>query len=147
FLLVKSTLEIHEQLEGGKSHGGAGAATASFASIIVQIMLLDMVFSLDSVITAIGMTQNLGVMIAAIVGAVAGMIFFAGAISRFVEAHPTIKTLALSFLMLIGTALLVEGFGQHVPKPYIYFALAFSAAVELLNIRIRKRRAPPPATP
>lgn len=142
FLLAKSTLEIHEQLEGDLDHDlSTGRAGAQFLSVIVQIMVLDIVFSLDSVITAVGMTQNLPVMVAAIVAAVIVMMFFAGSISRFVEAHPTIKTLALSFLILIGMALVGEGFGQHVPKAYIYFAMAFSTAVELLNMQIRKRRA------
>jgi len=114
-------------------------ASVSFASVIVQIMILDIVFSLDSVITAIGMTSNVPVMITAIVIAIGVMMFFAGAVSRFVEEHPTIKILALSFLIMIGMVLIGEGMGFHVPKAYVYFAMGFSVGVEMLNIRMRKR--------
>jgi predicted tellurium resistance membrane protein TerC len=140
FLLAKSTLEIHGNLEnpGHEAAPGAGArAPASFSGVVTQIMILDIVFSLDSVITAIGLAKQLGVMVAAIVIAVAVMMFVSGGISRFVETHPTIKILALSFLMLIGMALMGEGLDLHIPKGYIYFAMAFSTFVELLNLRIR----------
>jgi predicted tellurium resistance membrane protein TerC len=142
FLLAKSTLEIHHHMEeSGPRTQEAVASTrvaAGFVSVIVQIMILDIVFSLDSVITAVGMTDRLGVMIAAILIAIAVMILFAGAVSRFVEAHPTIKILALSFLILIGVALVGEGLDLHVPKGYIYFAMFFSAAVEMINLRVRR---------
>ena len=142
FLLAKSTMEIHEHVEGdglGPDDVSAGKAAISFASVIIQIMILDIVFSLDSVITAVGMTNRLGVMIAAIVIAVIVMMFFSGPVGRFVERHPTIKILALSFLILIGMALVGEGFGAHVPKGYIYFAMAFSTAVEVINLQARKK--------
>jgi predicted tellurium resistance membrane protein TerC len=141
FLLAKSTHEIHDKLEGGESHGKARVA-ASFGAVIVQILLLDIVFSLDSVITAIGMANQLWVMIAAVVLAVFFMLAASGAISRFVDRHPTIKMLALSFLLLIGVALVGEGFGTHIPKGYIYFAMAFSVFVEMLNLRLRKSAQP-----
>ena len=141
FLLGKSTHEIHGALEGAETSRTA-RATASFASIIIQIALLDIVFSLDSVITAVGMVDQIGVMIAAVVIAVGFMMFAAGPVGRFVERHPTVKMLALSFLLLIGTVLIAEGFGRHIPKGYIYFAMAFSVFVEMLNLRIRKRREP-----
>ena len=144
FLLGKSALEIHEQVES--TDGGHGpedvigkVASISFASVIVQIMILDIVFSLDSVITAVGMTNNIPVMVTAIVIAIGVMMFFAGAVSRFVEEHPTIKILALSFLIMIGMVLIGEGMGFHVPKAYVYFAMGFSVGVEMLNIRMRKR--------
>jgi predicted tellurium resistance membrane protein TerC len=138
FLIGKSTFEIHERLEGPE-HGPIDARKAvSFGSVLVQIMLLDIVFSLDSVITAVGMVQNITIMIAAVIVAVGVMMLFAGAVSDFVERHPTIKMLALSFLILIGVMLVAEGFGQHVSKGYIYFAMAFSLLVELLNMRLRK---------
>jgi len=144
FLLAKSSLEIHESVEGGDGHeksASTGKAVGSgFASVIVQIMILDIVFSLDSVITAIGMTDRVYVMITAIILAIAVMMFFSGPIARFVEKHPTIKVLALSFLVLIGMALVGEGLHFHVPKGYIYFAMAFSTLVELINIRMRKRQ-------
>ena len=142
FLLAKSALEIHESVEGiaHEPSKATGKATASFASVIVQIMILDIVFSLDSVITAVGMTDHVPVMIAAIVIAIAVMMFFAGPVSAFVERHPTIKILALSFLILIGMALIGESLGFHVPKGYIYFAMAFSTLVELVNIRMRGRQ-------
>ncbi len=138
FLIGKSTFEIHERLEGPE-HGPIDAKTRiSFSSVLVQIMLLDIVFSLDSVITAVGMVQNITIMIAAVIAAVAVMMLFAGTVSEFVERHPTIKMLALSFLILIGVMLVAEGFGQHVSKGYIYFAMAFSLLVELLNMRLRR---------
>ncbi len=145
FLLGKSTLEIHSNLEGEEniSQNGAPARTVSFSGIIIQIMLLDIVFSLDSVITAIGLANQLAIMVAAIVIAVLFMLLLAGKISEFVEAHPTIKILALSFLMLIGFSLVGEGFDLHIPKGYIYFAMAFSVFVELLNLKLRKRQTAP----
>ena len=141
FLLAKSTLEIHHKLEG-EEDGRSVAAAASFTAVIVQILLLDLVFSLDSVITAVGMTDRIGVMIAAVVGAVVVMMVFAGSISAFVERHPTLKILALSFLLLIGVTLVAEGLEFHIPKGYIYFAMAFSLGVETINLRLR-----PPAAP
>lgn len=143
FLLGKSTLEIHGNLEGD-THGDGKTTrkAASFLGVIVQIMLLDVVFSLDSVITAIGLADHLPVMVAAIVIAVIFMMFLAGSISRFVEDHPTIKILALSFLLLIGLSLVGEGLEMHIPKGYIYFAMAFSVFVELLNLKMRKNRMP-----
>ena len=140
FLLYKATHEIHGKLEGED-----GAVTRSlppaFAAVIVQILLLDVVFSLDSVITAVGMVSQLGVMIAAVILAVIFMLFFSDAISGFIDRHPTLKMLALSFLIMIGGTLIMEGFGKEVHKGYIYFAMAFSAAVETLNIRLRTKRA------
>jgi predicted tellurium resistance membrane protein TerC len=141
FLLAKSTFEIHESLEGEPGHSSA-KIHPTFSGVIVQILLLDIVFSLDSVITAVGMVDQLAIMIAAVVIAVAFMMMFSGALSRFVAQHPTIKMLALSFLLLIGLSLLVEGFGLHVPKGYLYFAMGFSVFVEMLNLRLRKRRQP-----
>ena len=141
FLVWKSTHEIHQSLEGEQGHGFARAAV-SFSSVIIQIILLDIVFSLDSVITAVGMVNNVPIMIGAVVVAVIFMMFFAGPISGFVDRHPTVKMLALSFLLLIGVTLIAEGFGQHIPKGYIYFAMAFSVFVEVLNIRIRKATSP-----
>ena len=141
FLLAKSTHEIHEKLEG--EEGGASAkVVASFGAIIVQIMLLDIVFSLDSVITAVGMADDVAVMILAVIIAVGVMLVSAGAISDFVERHPTVKMLALSFLLLIGVSLVAEGFDQHIPKGYIYFAMFFSVFVEMINLRVRARTAP-----
>jgi len=142
FLIAKATWEIHDKLEGEDHTPGAERKGASFGSVIVQITLLDIVFSLDSVITAVGMARSLWVMIAAVVIAVGAMLIFAGAVSAFVERHPTIKMLALSFLILIGVMLVAEGFGRHVEKGYVYFAMAFSLAVELLNIRMRKAGRP-----
>ena len=142
FLLAKSTLEIHDSLEGGEGHGEK-KAWASFAGAMVQIMVIDIVFSLDSVITALGMAEHLTVMVIAVVVAVLFMMFASGAVSRFVEKHPTVKMLALSFLLLIGLALIADGFGLHIPKGYLYFAMAFSVFVEMLNIKLRKRFAPP----
>ena len=138
FLLAKSTFEIHERLEGEEGHG-SGRVAASFASVIMQIMLLDIVFSLDSVITAVGMVDQVWVMIAAVIVSVAIMMIAAEPISTFVHKHPTVKMLALSFLLLIGMALLLEGFGQHIPKGYIYFAMGFSVFVEMINLRLRAR--------
>ena len=142
FLLWKSTHEIHQKLEGVEGHASAKVA-GSFSSVIIQIMLLDIVFSLDSVITAVGMVDELPIMIAAVIVAALVMVFTAGPISKFVEEHPTIKMLALSFLLLIGFTLIVEGLHQHIPKGYIYFAMAFSIAVELLNLRLRQRTTHP----
>jgi predicted tellurium resistance membrane protein TerC len=138
FLIWKSTGEIHQSLEGEEGHAAA-TVKATFAAVIVQIMIVDMVFSLDSIITAVGMVDELAVMIAAVIASVALMMVFAGAIGRFVSEHPTIKMLALSFLVVVGVVLIAEGFDQHVPKGYVYFAMAFSVAVEMLNIRMRRR--------
>ena len=142
FLIWKSTMEIHQSLEGEEPHG-SGAVKATFAAVILQIMVIDLVFSLDSIITAVGMVDDVRVMIAAVIVSVLLMMLFAGPIGRFVSDHPTIKMLALSFLVIVGTVLVAEGFGHHVPKGYVYFALAFSLAVEMLNIRLRKRGAKP----
>ncbi|HZG01590.1 MAG TPA: TerC family protein, partial [Chitinophagales bacterium] len=145
FLLAKATFEIHERLEGEThdEHGNAKRAVHSFSGVLVQIMLLDIVFSLDSVITAVGMAKDLWVMVTAVVVSVGVMMFAAKPISEFVQERPTIKVLALSFLMLIGMALVAEGLEQHIPKGYIYFAMAFSLAVELVNLRVRKTSTPP----
>jgi predicted tellurium resistance membrane protein TerC len=142
FLLWKSTMEIHESLEGEEEQGIAGA-TAGFVSTLVQIALLDIIFSLDSVITAVGLANEVVVMILAIVGAVIVMMFASRSIGEFVDRHPTIKVLALSFLVMIGVTLIAEGLGLHIPKGYIYFAMAFSVTVEMLNIRMRKKAAQP----
>ena len=139
FLLFKSTYEIHDKLEGEEGHKSA-KVKATFGSVLVQIILLDIVFSLDSVITAVGMVDEIAVMIAAVVVAVVVMIVSAEAISGFVNRHPSVKMLALSFLLLIGFTLLLEGFDQHVSKGYIYFAMGFAVFVELLNLRTRRRR-------
>jgi len=141
FLLAKSTFEIHERLEGAADHGGK-KAVASFGAVIFQVMVLDIVFSLDSVITAIGMSDNLKVMMAAVIIAVVVMMLAAEKISAFVDEHPTIKVLALSFLLLIGMSLVGEGLGQHIPKGYIYFAMGFSVFVEMINIRVRRKSDP-----
>jgi predicted tellurium resistance membrane protein TerC len=138
FLLGKATYEIHDKLEGKEGHAGQAVA-ASFGSVIVQIILLDIVFSLDSVITAVGMVDEIGVMVAAVTVAVGIMLVSAAAISRFVDGHPTVKMLALSFLLLIGLSLLLDGLDQHIPKGYIYFAMGFSLLVEVLNLRVRAR--------
>jgi predicted tellurium resistance membrane protein TerC len=138
FLMAKSTREVHKKLEGGEGHDQARKAP-SFLSVLIQILLLDIIFSLDSVITAVGMVDHVGVMIAAIVIAVGVMMVFAGAVSRFVERHPTIKMLALSFLLLIGVNLIGEGLGFHIPKGYTYFAMGFSLFVEMLNLKLRKK--------
>lgn len=142
FLLWKSVGEIHESLEGAEG-AASGAVRATFAAVILQIMVIDLVFSLDSIITAVGMVDQVAVMIAAVIASVGMMMFFAGPIGRFVSAHPTIKMLALSFLVVVGVVLIAEGFGHHVPKGYIYSAMAFSLVVEMLNIRMRKRAAQP----
>ena len=138
FLLWKSTGEIHQSLEGAEGHSSS-AVKATFAAVIVQIMLVDIVFSLDSIITAVGMVDDVRVMIAAVVASVALMMLFAGPIGEFVSAHPTVKMLALAFLVVVGVVLIAEGFDHHVPKGYVYFGMAFAFAVEMLNIRMRKR--------
>jgi predicted tellurium resistance membrane protein TerC len=138
FLIAKSTREIHENLEGDSS-AHAARPVASFAGVIIQILLLDIVFSLDSVITAVGMAEFVSIMIAAIVIAVVTMLFASTSIAEFVERHPTVKMLALAFLLLIGLSLIAEGLGQHVPKGYIYFAMGFSVFVEMINLRIRSK--------
>jgi predicted tellurium resistance membrane protein TerC len=143
FLLAKSTYEIHERLEGAAGHASAANRKISFTNVIIQILLLDIVFSLDSVITAVGMTEHLGVMIAAVIVAVLGMMVFAGPIAEFVDRHPTVKMLALSFLLLIGFTLIAEGLDRHIPKGYIYFAMAFSVFVEMLNLKLRPKSAAP----
>jgi predicted tellurium resistance membrane protein TerC len=142
FLIAKSTYEIHHKLEGEEGHGSAGVKS-SFVAVIIQILLLDIVFSLDSVITAVGMVENINIMITAVILAVVFMMLFARTISTFVDRHPTFKMLALSFLLLIGVTLIAEGWQLHIPKGYIYFAMAFSFFVEMLNIRIRKPKTPP----
>ena len=139
FLIAKSTLEIHERLEG--EEGARSARVSSYASVLIQIMLLDLVFSLDSVITAVGMVTHVTIMIAAVIVAVLVMMVFAKAIGDFVHRHPSVKMLALAFLLLIGVVLMADGFGHHVPKGYIYSAMAFSLFVELLNLRARPRTA------
>ncbi|MBI4207767.1 MAG: TerC family protein [Betaproteobacteria bacterium] len=144
FLLWKSVHEIHNSLEGDEEeHSGPVSAAATFGAIIAQIAIIDIVFSLDSVITAVGMVEEVSIMIIAIVGAVAVMMFAAGPIGNFVDRHPTIKMLALSFLTLVGMALIGEGWDLHIPKGYIYFAMAFSVAVEMLNIRMRAKKREP----
>ena len=141
FLLAKSTHEIHDKLEGEEGHASA-KVVSSFNTVIVQILLLDIVFSLDSVITAVGMAEDVVVMILAVIIAVGVMLVSASTISDFVERHPTVKMLALSFLLLIGVSLVAEGFDQHIPKGYIYFAMSFSVFVEMINLRIRARSKP-----
>jgi predicted tellurium resistance membrane protein TerC len=141
FLLAKSTMEIHDKLEGEEGHGSAKVAP-SFMSVIIQIMFLDIVFSLDSVITAVGMAEDVSIMVAAVIVAVAIMMFAAEPISAFVDRHPTVKMLALAFLLLIGVSLVGEGFDMHIPKGYIYFAMAFSVFVEMINLRLRKKTQP-----
>ena len=142
FLIWKSTTEIHQSMEGEEEHGSS-AVKATFAAVILQIMVIDLVFSLDSIITAVGMVDDVRVMIAAVIASVGLMMLFAGPIGRFVSDHPTIKMLALSFLVVVGVVLVAEGFEYHVPKGFVYFAMAFSLSVELLNIRMRKRSATP----
>jgi predicted tellurium resistance membrane protein TerC len=142
FLLAKSTHEIHQKLEGGEGEA-SDRVGASFAGVIVQILLLDIVFSLDSVLTAIGMVSQIEIMVAAVVISVIFMMLFSGVISDFVQRHPTVKMLALSFLLLIGVTLIVDGFHQHIPRGYIYFSMGFSVFVEMLNLRLRRRRVPP----
>ena len=141
FLLAKATLEIHERLEGAE-HERKTRAAPSFWSVIAQIMVLDIVFSLDSVITAVGMANDISIMIAAVLLSVAIMMFSAEPVSRFVSRHPTVKVLALSFLLLIGVSLVGEGLGMHIPKGYIYFAMGFSVFVEMINLRVRGSSAP-----
>jgi predicted tellurium resistance membrane protein TerC len=141
FLLGKATFEIHENLEGQEGHASA-KVKASFVSVIIQIILLDAVFSLDSVITAIGMVEDVQLMISAVVVAIGFMMFFAAPVGAFVSRHPTVKMLALSFLLLIGMTLIVEAFDVHIPKGYIYFAMGFSVFVELLNLRLRRKSDP-----
>ena len=141
FLLWKSTMEIHESLEGEEEHRRSGKM-AKFGAILIQIAILDIIFSLDSVITAVGLAQDVAVMILAIIVAVGVMMFSSKSIGDFVDRHPTIKVLALSFLVVIGVTLIAEGFDLHVPKGYIYFAMAFSVSVEMLNIRMRKKAQP-----
>jgi predicted tellurium resistance membrane protein TerC len=142
FLIWKSTTEIHQSMEGEEDHASS-AVKATFAGVILQIMIIDLVFSLDSIITAVGMVDDVRVMIAAVIASVGLMMVFAGPIGRFVSDHPTIKMLALSFLVVVGVVLVAEGFDHHVPKGYVYFAMAFSLGVEMLNIRMRKRSARP----
>jgi predicted tellurium resistance membrane protein TerC len=142
FLIWKSTSEIHQSLEGEESHA-SNAVKATFGAIILQIMIIDLVFSLDSIITAVGMVDDVRIMIAAVIFSVALMMVFAAPIGHFVSAHPTIKMLALSFLVVVGVVLVAEGFGEHVPKGYVYFGMAFSLAVEMLNIRLRSNAAKP----
>jgi predicted tellurium resistance membrane protein TerC len=143
FLIGKSTSEIHHKLEGADAeHGATGSTTTALGWTLVQIAILDIVFSLDSVITAVGMAQELWIMVTAVVIAVGVMMLFAGPISNFVHRHPTLRMLALSFLILIGVMLVAEGFEQHIDRGYIYFAMAFSLGVELLNLRLRRRAAP-----
>jgi predicted tellurium resistance membrane protein TerC len=142
FLIYKSTVEIHQSLEGGEEHGPS-AVKATMTAVILQIMVVDLVFSLDSIITAVGMVDDVRVMIAAVVASVGLMMLFAGPIGRFVSDHPTIKMLALAFLVVVGVVLVAEGFEHHVPKGYVYFAMAFSLGVELLNIKLRKKSALP----
>ena len=141
FLIAKSTHEIHDKLEGAEGSASAKVA-ASFAAVIIQILLLDIVFSLDSVITAVGMAEDVSVMILAVIVAVGVMLVSAGPISDFVDRHPTVKMLALSFLLLIGMSLLLEGFDHHIPKGYIYFAMGFSIFVEMINLRVRRKSEP-----
>jgi predicted tellurium resistance membrane protein TerC len=142
FLIYKSTVEIHDKLEG-EEHETNTKSVVTFSGVIVQILILDVVFSLDSVITAVGMADHIGVMIAAVILAVVVMMFSAGGISKFVNNHPTVKMLALSFLLLIGVSLLAEGFEQHIPKGYVYFAMAFSVLVEMLNLKMTKKAGKP----
>lgn len=142
FLIWKSTGEVHQLLEGEEGSESAKVAS-SFAGVIAQIIVIDLVFSLDSIITAVGMVSEVGVMIAAVVASVGLMMLFAKSIGEFVSNHPTIKMLALSFLVVVGVVLIADGFGHHVPKGYIYFAMAFSVGVEMLNIRLRKKAAKP----
>lgn len=144
FLLAKSTREIHQRIESADEHG-TGVMRASFSGVLVQILLLDLVFSLDSVITAVGMVDEIAVMIIAVVVAVAVMLIFSGMISDFIQRHPTLKMLALSFLLLIGANLIAEGLGFHIPKGYTYFAMGFSLLVELLNLKVRKGKRSHPA--
>jgi len=143
FLLWKSTKEIHQLLEGEKGEAST-AFRATFSGVVLQIVIIDIVFSLDSIVTAVGMVDEVAVMVAAVVASVLLMMAFAGGVGRFVSAHPTVKMLALAFLFMIGVVLIADGFDHHIPKGYVYFAMAFSVAVEALNIRIRKKRAAAP---
>jgi predicted tellurium resistance membrane protein TerC len=143
FLIGKATHEIHEKLEGGEHGEAAKQAARSLTAVVAQIMVIDIVFSLDSVITAVGMVDQVSIMIAANVIALGIMLIASGPISRFVDRHPTVKMLALSFLLLIGLSLMMEGFDQHIPKGYIYFAMGFSVFVEMINLRLRRVVAPP----
>jgi predicted tellurium resistance membrane protein TerC len=143
FLIYKATKEIHDKLEGSDGlPAGVAAAATGFAAVILQIMVIDVVFSLDSIITAVGMVDELAIMVAAIITAVAFMFVFSGTVHGFVDRHPTIKMLALAFLLVIGVALIADGFDFHIPKGYIYSAMAFAIAVEILNIRLRRRSQP-----
>ena len=142
FLIWKSTAEIHQLLEGEKGEASS-AGRPTFSAVILQIIVIDMVFSLDSIVTAVGMVDRLAIMVAAVVASVALMMLFAGPIGRFVSSHPTVKMLALAFLFVIGVVLIADGFDHHIPKGYVYFAMAFSIAVEALNIRMRRKRGPP----
>lgn len=142
FLIWKGTGEIHQLLEGEEGHASSSVAPV-FSAVILQIIIIDLVFSLDSIITAVGMVDHVEIMIAAVIASVMLMMLFASGIGRFVSAHPTIKMLALSFLLLIGVVLIADGLGHHVPKGYVYFAMAFSVCVEMLNIRVRKRSVRP----
>ena len=141
FLLAKATIEIHERLEGEEGQS-SDRVRPSFAAVVIQIVLLDIVFSLDSVVTAVGMADQISIMVAAVILAVGVMVFSAGSISSFINRHPTIKVLALSFLLLIGVSLLGEGLGMHIPKGYVYFAMGFSVFVEVINLRIRRVAVP-----
>lgn len=147
FLLYKSVSEIHQSMEGHEEGHVSSAVKATFAAVIMQIMIIDLVFSLDSIITAVGMVDEIAVMVAAVIVSVGMMMVFAGPIGRFVSAHPTIKMLALAFLVAVGVVLIAEGFGHHVPKGYVYSAMAFSLVVEMLNIRMRKRSTKPVELP
>ena len=142
FLIAKAVSEIHAKLEGDETPGEDAPKPTSFGGVIFQILLIDIVFSLDSVITAVGLSDMLGVMVAAVVVSVLFMLVFAGSVSDFVEKHPTIKMLALAFLVLIGVNLVADGFGQHIPRGYTYFAMAFSVVVEMLNLKLRKKSQP-----
>jgi predicted tellurium resistance membrane protein TerC len=142
FLVGKATFEIHDKLEGAHDHEGKAGSRPKFGAVIFQILLLDLVFSLDSVITAVGMARHVTVMIVAVVIAVLVMMVASGGISAFIERHPTMKMLALSFLMMIGVVLVAEGLGKHIEKGYIYFAMGFSLGVEILNLRLRKKAEP-----
>ncbi|HRI43911.1 MAG TPA: TerC family protein [Fimbriimonadaceae bacterium] len=144
FLIAKATMEIHHKLEGVEGETRSAKAIPSMAAVIAQILVIDLVFSIDSVITAVGMVDWVEVMIAAVIGSMAFMLWFVGPVSDFVEKHPSVKMLALSFLILIGANLVAEGLGQHIPKGYTYFAMAFSLAVECLNLRMRARSRPEP---
>jgi len=143
FLLWKSTAEIHQLLEGERGEASA-ASGATFSAVVLQIIVIDIVFSLDSIVTAVGMVDRLPVMVSAVVASVALMMVFAGGVGRFVSAHPTVKMLALAFLFVIGVVLIADGFDHHIPKGYVYFAMAFSMCVEALNIRMRRKRAVAP---